>query len=313
MNAQPVAIRNFQWHDLPALVNFMNEHNADAGNSARVTIDQIERSWRAPYNHPERDAFVAVQADGSLLGYAIADLLDEPNYAYGVYHAFLGHRDAAHGLMQAVTQHFLTTALAQSAPDVPITLDWRLSPHDHEALALCAEQGFEQVRQFYTMRIDLDGAVAPTALPAGLTLKPFTPPQLPAVYQAKTEIFADHWGGQYDSLQEWQDRIAQPHFDPTLWWIAYADDAIVGMVLSETFSDVSASIGIVGVQRAWRKRGVAQALLMQCLAEYQRRGFRQLELGVDSTSATNAVALYERVGMHIHNTILYYRHQLRGG
>jgi mycothiol synthase len=67
----------------------------------------------------------------------------------------------------------------------------------------------------------------------------------------------------------------------------------------------------VGVRRAWRKRGLAQALLRQCFAEYQRRGYQRVELGVDSDSPTNAVALYERAGMHVHQRVLYYRKTLR--
>jgi ribosomal protein S18 acetylase RimI-like enzyme len=68
-------------------------------------------------------------------------------------------------------------------------------------------------------------------------------------------------------------------------------------------------VGIVGVRRPWRRQGLAHALLRQCFAEYQRRGWQHVDLGVDSDSSTQAVALYERAGMHVRARQLYYRRE----
>lgn len=306
-------IRNFRWEDLPAIADCMNQWSEAFGHTNRVTTEQIERIWRAPYNHPDRDAFVAQQPDGGIVGYTIADFADEPHHAFGVYQVLPGHPEIGRALIQTAIDHFKALAFANRAPDVPIYMDWRISQQDTEAVALCEAQGFEQVRQFYTMRITLDPAkpIPSVALPEGFTRKPFTADDLPAVYEAKVDIFQDHWGEAHDSLDEWRNDIEQPNFDPSLWWIAYAGDEIAGMVLSQPFSDKLGWVGIVGVRRAWRKHGLAQALLQQCFAEYQRRGHEAVDLGVDSNSQTNAVMLYQRVGMHIRQTTLYYRAVLR--
>ena len=58
-------------------------------------------------------------------------------------------------------------------------------------------------------------------------------------------------------------------------------------------------MGAIGVQPAWRGQGLAKALLYQTLAEFWRRGTTRLTLAVDYPERTGAVALYERVGMHI--------------
>lgn len=306
-------IRNFRWDDLPAVVDFMNSHAEAFGLQSRTTIEEIERSWRMPYNHPERDVFVARHPDGHMIGYTIADLLDEPNVANGIYFVLPGYAQAGRALMQAATDHFYATALANSAPDVPITMEWRLPEYNPEPVALCEEQGFQQVRRFYTMRIVLDQPMPSVQLPQGFTRRPFSASDLDAVHQAKVEIFQDHWGEQHDPLEEWKSEIEQPLFDPTLWWIVNSGDTIAGMVLSQPANREKAWIGIVGIRRQWRGLGLAKTLLLQCFEEYQRRGFRTVDLGVDSDSQTNAVRLYERAGMSIHQTILYYRHTLRGG
>ncbi|MBL8165042.1 MAG: GNAT family N-acetyltransferase [Anaerolineae bacterium] len=304
-------IRTFRWEDLPALVEMMNRHAEALGKSSRVTVEEVERTWRTPYNHPDRDAFVAVGADGQIIGYTIADILDDPHQAFGVYQVLSGNRAAGSVLMQAASDHFHAMALANADPDKPITMDWRVTSTNADAISLCEEQGFEQVRQFYTMRIALDQPLPAAVLPPGFALRPFTLDDLAAVYDAKVEMFQDHWGDQHDPLHEWRSTVEAPHFDPSLWWVAYAGDAIAGIVLSQPTTAETAWVGILGVRRAWRKQGLAQALLQLCFAEYQRRGLREVFLGVDSNSQTNAVKLYQRAGMHIHQTVLYYRQYLR--
>lgn len=304
-------IRNFRWDDFPALVDLMNAHAAALGRESRVTLEQVEPRWRAPYNHPERDCFIAQETDGRLVGFSIADPTDQPHHANGVYQVLPGYREVGRALMQAATDHFLRTALIESTPDAPITMQWTLPDQAHEAVGLFEAEGYQQVRQFYTMRIALDQPITSPPLPDGFTLSPFTPDQLLAVYEAKIEAFHDHWDAQHSPLDEWRSDIEAPGFDPSLWWIAYDGDQVAGMVLSQPNGAEGGWIGIVGVRRAWRKRGLAQALLRQCFAEYQRRGYQRVELGVDSDSPTNAVELYERAGMHVHQRVLYYRKTLR--
>ena len=65
-------------------------------------------------------------------------------------------------------------------------------------------------------------------------------------------------------------------------------------------------------RRQWRKQGLGSALLTHSFALFQERGYIRAGLGVDASSLTNAVALYERAGMHVHSRYLLYRKMLRG-
>lgn len=304
-------IRRFRWEDMAAVVDLMNRTNTVLGLKSTLTREQVESRWRAPYNHPERDAFLATETDGMLVGLVIADLLDTSNHANGVWHVLPDHPEAGRALMHVASAYFLETAVAASPPDVQIAMEWRLFEQDTAAIEGFESEGWRQVRRFYTMAVDLTSVESPPPLPDGLILRPFTADRLEEVYNAKVEIFQDHWGDQHDPLSEWQADIAAPDFDPSLWWVAYNGDHIVGMVLSEPSTPQVGWVGIVGVRRLYRKRGLAQTLLYQCFAEYKRRGFHRVDLGVDSASSTNAVDLYRRVGMHVHQTILYYSKELR--
>jgi ribosomal protein S18 acetylase RimI-like enzyme len=55
----------------------------------------------------------------------------------------------------------------------------------------------------------------------------------------------------------------------------------------------------LGVGRAWRGRGIGEALLRHAFGVFHTRGFRLVGLGVDSQNLTGATRLYERAGMRI--------------
>jgi hypothetical protein len=77
-----ITIRNFQWDDLPQVVEVMNLSAPERDQP--VTVEAIEPFWRAPYNHPEEECFVALLPDGRMIGAGLADRLDVPNHANGV-------------------------------------------------------------------------------------------------------------------------------------------------------------------------------------------------------------------------------------
>jgi mycothiol synthase len=183
--------------------------------------------------------------------------------------------------------------------------------------ALMQSEGYFVARHFYRMMIDELPTSAPT-LPEGITLRPFELERdTRAVYDAVTEAFRDHWGGSvatpYDLWRHYT--VEKPDFDPKLWLIAYDGDEIAGVCLcrlvGESMPDAG-YIGNLGVRRAWRRRGLGDALLRQAFVMFHELGYKRAALGVDAGSQTNAVALYERAGMYVFQRRTAYRKVLRG-
>ena len=90
---------------------------------------------------------------------------------------------------------------------------------------------------------------------------------------------------------------------------------IAGFCINRPFGESDPSLAWVGtlaVRRPWRKRGLGTALLLNSLAVFQQRGYTGAGLGVDASSLTNAVALYQHAGMHVHNETLDFEKTLRG-
>ena len=65
-------------------------------------------------------------------------------------------------------------------------------------------------------------------------------------------------------------------------------------------------VGIIGVRRGRRGRGLAKALLLRTFGEFWRRGVTRVSLDVDADSPTGATRLYESVGMHVEGAMAVY-------
>ena len=152
--------------------------------------------------------------------------------------------------------------------------------------------------------------------PEGVTIRPYRhPDELQAVYEADEEGFADHWEHRARPFDEWRGRhVERERFDPTLWWVAEAEDgAIAGLARCDWKRQGDWGwVDGLAVRPAYRRRGIAEALLKTAFAEFFRRGERRVGLGVDAQNPTGATRLYEKAGMRVFWRALVWEKELRG-
>ena len=163
------------------------------------------------------------------------------------------------------------------------------------------------------MTIDLDEEPVPEAVP-GIEIRSYRhPEEARAFYAAQQESFADHWEHRPMPWEKWeQKRYGRETFDSTLWWVAEAQGEVAGVLVGEQHRDPDQGwIEIVGVRRAYRRQGIAEALLKTAFAEFFRRGERRIGLGVDAESPTGATRVYERAGMRTLWHAIVYEKELR--
>lgn len=65
--------------------------------------------------------------------------------------------------------------------------------------------------------------------------------------------------------------------------------------------------------RAYRRQGVATALLRDTFAAIYGKGWHSITLHVDADSLTGATRLYEKVGMYVEHEYTSYEKELRAG
>jgi mycothiol synthase len=195
--------------------------------------------------------------------------------------------------------------------------------HDSNTAAadLLVGLGFHKQRSSYTMMIHMDAPPPPPQWPEGITLTNLKQtPDLLRFTRARLESFRAHRGfvdSPPDQLAErWQRYIeADDRHDAELLVLALDGDESAGVMIGE-YSDEYEDTGwvdILGVLPGYRRRGLGLALLQHAFGLYWERGTKSVGLGVDASSLTNAVALYERAGMHVDKKYDIYELELRPG
>ncbi len=172
---------------------------------------------------------------------------------------------------------------------------------DTAARALFESRGYREVRRFYSMAIELTETPLQPVLADGLVVDELRGEEYEAFYEALNESFAEHWEWHPTPFGEWLELRQGQHRDEQgpVWFVVRDGDELAGVTRNDASVAGGGYVGAIGVRPAWRGRGVAKALLQRTFAEFWRRGTTRVTLDVDSQNATGAVALYERVGMHV--------------
>lgn len=276
--------------DLPRLVEFLNVVAADDGTG--FVDDEEIRHWLTSANNDVAGNFRVFEDGDQLLAYVDIGLFGGAAWLdVRVRPDLRGGETEDKALAWGVTRVGELGAVK--------AVKRQLASTDAAGLEASLRAGFAAAAHSFRMRIELDGPPEPTTIPAGLTIRDFRPGEERQVWAAHQESFSDTEGHTEDEPYEaWsEDRAALGSQDPSLWLIAEERDQIAGICLCR-FREGTGWVGVLGVRRQWRGRGLGTALLTEAFRRFWERGERVVALGVDGRSP-NAVRLYERAGMRI--------------
>jgi mycothiol synthase len=114
------------------------------------------------------------------------------------------------------------------------------------------------------------------------------------------EAFEDEWNWVSQPFERWLElRVHAPDVDLSLWFVVREGDEIAAVLRGDAHRFDSGWVGVIGVRKPWRKRGLGLALLHHAFGEFYRRGETRVALGVDAQNPTGATRLYERAGMRV--------------
>jgi ribosomal protein S18 acetylase RimI-like enzyme len=181
---------------------------------------------------------------------------------------------------------------------------------------LLEQHGYKPIRSWYRMRRDLREPIPEDKLPPDLVLQTYRPELSLALWEAFNDTFQDHWSFEPISVEDWQQFFIQStSFRPELTFLAVDGEnpeaSIAGFSINFVREADNAREGVaegmiaeLGTRRAWRKRGVATALLCQSMRAFKAAGLNYAGLGVDTESPTGATRLYEALGFQVHKRSL---------
>ncbi len=170
---------------------------------------------------------------------------------------------------------------------------------DSAACSLLESLGYQAVRVFRELRIELDTRPSAPEWPDGLRVDRFDPDRdAVAFHAAHQEAFADHWDFTPRDFETWSNsHLAGERFDPTLWCVIRDGDEIAAGTICTGDTYGGGFIHVLFTRRPWRKRGVGAALLSDSFGRFWARGEHSIGLSVDAANDTGAFRLYERAGM----------------
>jgi ribosomal protein S18 acetylase RimI-like enzyme len=173
---------------------------------------------------------------------------------------------------------------------------------DERTRGWLADRGFEIATTFTRMRIDLPGHVTAPEPPAGVVVRRSDAGEddLRTAHDIHEKAFTEHYGSVPRSFEKFRDQFQEHGPDWSKLWIGDVDGARAGLLIgTQQFveEDNAGYVRIVGVLPEARGRGLAKALLQTCFAAAQADGRTAVLLHVDQANVTNALGLYESVGM----------------
>ena len=282
--------------EVEAATELLNEHSRRLHGADDAVPTELRQYWESPDVDFERDVLLAESSDGSIIGYAD-----------------VGSRASTSGSTSAASELESLRALreaielraAEKKPSAALlgylSAEDRLLRQVYEKPAI----GRSAIRSAW--RSTCRAILPSPAEPEGVVIRPMREGEEEQVYEVHEQSFEDAWMHTREPFEQWQHWFVKtPSFDPSLWFVAEADGEIIGVAICRV-RETEAELGwvsILGVLRSHRRRGIGEALLRHVFAEFARRGFERVGLGVDAESPTGAVALYERAGMHVARTSL---------
>lgn len=267
-----------------------------------TSVQDVRDDWALPRFALDRDAWLVTagptHARGTVVAYAwVWDRIPHVDIQGDLYvhpeHRGRGIEPVLLGLMERRT--------LEHVPSAPSGETVHLAVFAMVGTPLPAElkaRGYEHVRTFLRMTIDLKNGYPPTPSIEGIEIRAFRPGvDEPVLHRIIADAFAHHFRFAAEPHAEWVSRrTGHAEFDPTLWRMAWEGKEAVAGILPYQFEDLS-WVRELGVRPEWRGRGIGRALLLETFRDFERRGRSRVSLGVDAENASGATRLYESVGM----------------
>lgn len=165
--------------------------------------------------------------------------------------------------------------------------------------------GFTFERSFLRMVLDFDGnRPDPGPIPDGFTIREVAVDDLVGqrlVHHLREDTFRDHWNFHERPFEEWYDTMQtqrDPQHTRRSWVLMQGSESAGVMIADDSRAELGYGfLGILGVRRDYRGRGLAKWLLRLGFTDAYDLGRDGVMLTVDSESLTGADKLYRSVGM----------------
>ena len=256
---------------------------ADAKAVDRISALNEAALLRLRRPHPTTQ-HILVSEGGELVGYA--QLESGPDWSAGQLLVSPDHRRAGVGtkLLQQLIMESSSPLRVWAMGDTPA------------ARALATAVGMARQRELLIMERRLDGELPEPVVPAGVQIRTFVPGQDDQQWlRVNAAAFADHPEQAMIDLDDLEDRMAEPWFDPMGFFVATRDGTMIGFHWTKQHQDQLGEVYVLGIAPSEARRGLGKALLLTGLRWLQQQGNSRVKLYVEADHQA-AIELYLTYG-----------------
>jgi mycothiol synthase len=322
--SEPFTLRPATLDDAQDIVHLRNASAVERTGKPATNLQAIRGMMQMSGLDLEADTQLAHGPEGQLAGFALVQDNAPSPLIYALVE--VGPRYWRTGVGAALcswVEERAHSAIPRLEPGSRIALLQQRLSTDEAGRELLLGEGYRVVRHNFRMFVELDDPPPPAAVPDGIAIRPFLRDREGwDLVRALREAFRENWGyvdrGLETEYERWMHILDRdPDCDPApFWFVAVDGEEIAGFALChpEMSEDPQmAWVYVVGVRPAWRRRGIALALLQHSFAALYQAGKRKVSLEVDAENPTGATRLYERAGMRVERRHETFEKELRPG
>jgi len=288
--------------DVPEILRLAHASDIAAVGEPDFTVDDVREALTGPNTDPAEDCWVALDERGEIVGWAYLDNPTASDREFVEVYVWPQRGEPA----QQTLLDLLLARVAERAKIFghdQVTVRAGAIPTEQQWISVLTGAGFEFLKQHARMGMSLEG-VSDTAPepPAGVTVRPVDATdeaELRRFHATIEEAFhdTDHLATDYETWLHGVNAESSVSYDE--WFVGEVDGEWAGVLQSSdsTADDGEGWVKYLAVLRAYRRRGVGEALLRRAFAAYAGKGRSKAGLGVDMANPTRAARLYRAVGM----------------
>jgi mycothiol synthase len=305
--------------DHPDMNRVVNAVRAFNGDPSLSTVAELDHHY-AHLEHADlpRDCAI-VEVDGRVVAYGRASRVELITGDSRVECILNLEPDArGRGIEELLVRHALRRAeelVAEPGRTAPMAVTAFVMSRDESQRVAVEAAGFTRVRAGVELVRPNLHDIPDIPMPDGFEIRPIAADDRAMhrrVWEAAKRAFAESYGEQAQSEDQYERWLSSTEFNPPLWRVAFHGDAIAAQILNyldEPEADGS-RIGwteSISTQPEFRRRGLARALLAESLRTVRDAGATKAALGADSQNPNEAQALYESMGFRVVSTTYDYR------
>jgi mycothiol synthase len=301
---------NIEWraprlHEAAAIHAVYEAWAVAGGLTWRESLDEIEHEMTSPTMRLDENVRVAAKPDGTLGAAIFVFHHAAEGFKHRGYFDVVSRPGYESLELDAVRwgEKRCREIFAAAEDDMPRVIRVNSDARNTARIARLESLGFEIARYFVDMTRPLDVPIASVPVPDQVTIESWEPQWVRGAWETHCEAFADHWGSIPPTWEDWQHRFEGPGFRPDLSVVAVADDQVVAFSVTgvfphdwETRGRKEGWIETLATRRAWRRKGLASALITESMRRFLAAGLDHAALDVDTGNLSGAFGLYTRLG-----------------